>query len=79
MQPGFAEAAQAKAQATPPVEVVKPVDERATMRATMRADLRQYLDVQAQHPEAIILVKSPDLRFYKAFLEGVQQTLSSSP
>lgn len=72
VQQGFAEAAQAQAQAQaqaePPVEAVEPVDERATMRA----DLRQYLDVQAQHPEAIILVKSPDLRFYEAFLEGVQ-------
>jgi hypothetical protein len=72
VQQGFAEAAQAQAQAqaqaAPPVEAVEPVDERATMRA----DLRQYLDVQAQHPEAIILVKSPDLRFYEAFLEGVQ-------
>jgi len=70
---GFAEAAKAQlqAQAAPEVEAVsqrEPEDDRALMRE----DIRQYLEVKEQYPDAIVLVKSPDQQFYEAFFEGAR-------
>jgi predicted RNA methylase len=65
VQQGFAEAA--KAQAAPEVEQ-EPEDERSLMPS----DMRQYLEVKDQYPDAIVLVKSPDQRFYEAFFEGAR-------
>ena len=33
----------------------------------MSGDMRQYLEVKEQYPEAIVLVQSPAQRFYEAF------------
>ncbi|MBE9135712.1 strawberry notch C-terminal domain-containing protein [Nodosilinea sp. LEGE 07088] len=70
VQQGFAESAKAQlqAQAEPKVEAVEPEEDRASMPS----DMRQYLEVKDQYPEAIVLVKSPDDRFYEAFFEGAQ-------
>ncbi|MEA5452396.1 hypothetical protein VB780_27735 [Leptolyngbya sp. CCNP1308] len=38
----------------------------------MREDIRQYLEVKDQYPEAIVLVQSPDQRFYEAFFDGAR-------
>ncbi len=69
VQQGFAEAAKAQlqAQAAPAVE-----QETADERSQMPSDMRQYLEVKDQYPEAIALVKSPDQRFYEAFFEGAR-------
>jgi hypothetical protein len=66
---GFAEAAKAQlqAQAAPAVEQ-EPEDERSRMPS----DMRQYLAVKEQYPDAIVLVKSPDQRFYEAFFDGAR-------
>jgi hypothetical protein len=73
VQQGFAESAKAQipAQAAPEVEVVSPQEPEAD-RASIREDIRQYLEVKDQYPEAIVLVKSPDQQFYEAFFEGAQ-------
>ncbi|NMF84171.1 strawberry notch C-terminal domain-containing protein [Nodosilinea sp. P-1105] len=65
VQQGFAEAAQAQlqAQAEPAVE---------DTRSQMPSDMRQYLEVKDQYPEAIVLVQSPDQRFYEAFFDGAR-------
>ncbi len=70
VQQGFAEAAHAQlqAQAEPEVSPQEPEDERSQMPG----DMRQYLDVKDQYPDAIVLVQSPDQRFYEAFFEGAQ-------
>ncbi|PSR19297.1 hypothetical protein C8255_02955, partial [filamentous cyanobacterium CCP3] len=69
VQQGFAEAAKAQlqAQAAPEVEQ-EPKDERSQMPS----DMRQYLEVKEQYPDAIVLVQSPDQRFYEAFFEGAR-------
>jgi len=69
VQQGFAEAAQAQlqAQAAPAV-----AQEREDERSQMPSDMRQYLEVKEQYPDAIALVKSPDQRFYEAFFEGAR-------
>ncbi|MBE9137389.1 strawberry notch C-terminal domain-containing protein, partial [Nodosilinea sp. LEGE 07088] len=69
VQQGFAEAAQAQlqAQAEPAVE-----PEPEDGRSRMPSDMRQYLEVKDQYPDAIVLVKSPDQRFYEAFFEGAR-------
>ncbi|MFQ4138138.1 strawberry notch C-terminal domain-containing protein [Nodosilinea sp. PGN35] len=68
VQQGFAEAAQVQiqAQVEPEVSPQEPEDERSQMPS----DMRQYLEVKEQYPDAIVLVKSPDQRFYEAFFEG---------
>ena len=71
VQQGFAEAAQIQAQAEPEGEVVSP-QEPEDERSQMPGDMRQYLEVKEQYPDAIVLVKSPDDRFYEAFFEGAQ-------
>jgi hypothetical protein len=73
VQQGFAEAAKAQiqAQTAPEVEVVSP-QETENARSQMPSDMRQYLAVKDQYPDAIVLVKSPDQRFYEAFFEGAQ-------
>lgn len=70
VQQGFAESAKAQlqAQAEPKVEAVEPEEDRASMPD----DMRQYLEVKDQYPDAIALVTSPDQRFYEAFFEGAQ-------
>ncbi|MBE9156408.1 strawberry notch C-terminal domain-containing protein [Nodosilinea sp. LEGE 06152] len=70
VQQGFAEAAQAQlqAQAEPEVSPQEPEDERSQMPS----DMRQYLEVKDQYPDAIVLVKSPDQRFYEAFFDGAR-------
>lgn len=70
VQQGFAEAAKAQlqAQAEPEVSPQEPEDERSRMPS----DMRQYLEVKEQHPDAIVLVQSPDQRFYEAFFEGAR-------
>jgi hypothetical protein len=70
VQQGFAEAAKAQlqAQAAPEVSPQEPKDERSQMPS----DMRQYLEVKEQYPDAIVLVKSPDQRFYEAFFEGAR-------
>ncbi|PSN14596.1 hypothetical protein C7293_10960, partial [filamentous cyanobacterium CCT1] len=69
VQQGFAEAtkSQIQAQETPEVEQ-EPGDERSQMPS----DMRQYLEVKDQYPDAIVLVQSPDQRFYEAFFEGAR-------
>ncbi|PSR19301.1 hypothetical protein C8255_02775 [filamentous cyanobacterium CCP3] len=73
VQQGFAEAAKAQiqVQVEPEVEVVSP-QEPEDERSQMPTDMRQYLEVKDQYPEAIVLVKSPDQRFYEAFFEGAR-------
>ncbi|MGG6240971.1 DUF6908 domain-containing protein [Nodosilinea sp. AN01ver1] len=73
VQQGFAEAAKAQiqAQAAPEVKVVSP-QEPEDERSRMPSDMRQYLEVKDQYPDAIVLVKSPDQRFYEAFLDGAR-------
>ncbi|WP_155523992.1 DUF6908 domain-containing protein [Nodosilinea nodulosa] len=73
VQQGFAEAAhvQLQAQAAPEVEMVTP-QESEDERSQMPSDMRQYLEVKEQYPDAIVLVKSPDQRFYEAFFEGAR-------
>lgn len=71
VQQGFAEAAQLQAQAEPEGEVVSP-QEPEDERSRMPSDMRQYLEVKEQYPDAIVLVKSPDDRFYEAFFDGAQ-------
>lgn len=69
VQQGFAKAAKAQLQAQVAPEVEQePEDERSQMPS----DMRQYLEVKDQYPEAIVLVKSPDQQFYEAFFEGAQ-------
>lgn len=70
VQQEFAEAAQAQlqAQAEPEVSPQEPEDERSQMPS----DMRQYLEVKEQYPGAIVLVQSPDQRFYEAFFEGAR-------
>jgi len=65
VQQGFAEAAQAQAA---PAVAQEPEDERSPMPG----DMRQYLAVKEQYPDAIVLVKSPDQRFYEAFFDGAR-------
>lgn len=69
VQQEFAEAAQAQlqAQAEPEVSPQEPEDERSQMPS----DMRQYLEVKEQYPGAIVLVQSPDQRFYEAFLRAL--------
>ncbi|WOD39884.1 strawberry notch C-terminal domain-containing protein [Nodosilinea sp. E11] len=73
VQQGFAEAAhvQLQAQAAPEVEMVTP-QESEDERSQMPSDIRQYLEVKDQYPDAIVLVQSPDQRFYEAFFEGAR-------
>ncbi|MBE9112041.1 strawberry notch C-terminal domain-containing protein, partial [Nodosilinea sp. LEGE 07298] len=73
VQQGFAEAAQAQlqAQAVPEVEMVIP-QEPEDERSRMPSDMRQYLEVKEQYPDAIVLVQSPDQRFYEAFFDGAR-------
>ena len=61
VQQGFAEAAKAQlqAQAEPEVSPQEPEDGRSQMPS----DMRQYLEVKDQYPDAIVLVQSPDQRF----------------
>ncbi|MGG6239674.1 strawberry notch C-terminal domain-containing protein [Nodosilinea sp. AN01ver1] len=69
VQQGFAEAAQVQLQAqAAPAVAQEPEDERSQMPS----DMRQYLEVKEQYPDAIVLVTSPDQRFYEAFFEGAQ-------
>ncbi|MBD2230823.1 strawberry notch C-terminal domain-containing protein [Phormidium tenue FACHB-1052] len=69
VQQGFAEAAQAQIQAQAVPEVKQePEDERSQMPS----DMRLYLAVKEQYPDAIALVQSPDQRFYEAFFEGAR-------
>jgi hypothetical protein len=69
VQQGFAEAAQAQLQAqVAPAVAQEPEDERSQMPS----DMQQYLEVKERYPDAIVLVKSPDQRFYEAFFEGAQ-------
>ena len=70
VQQGFAEAAKAQlqAQAEPEVSPQEPEDERSRMPS----DMRQYLEVKDQYSDAIVLVQSPDQRFYEAFFDGAQ-------
>ncbi|WP_052050817.1 strawberry notch C-terminal domain-containing protein [Leptolyngbya sp. KIOST-1] len=71
VQQGFAEAAQLQVQAKPEVEGVTP-QEPEDERSQMPSDLRQYLAVKEQYPDAIVLVQSPDQRFYEAFFQGAR-------
>jgi hypothetical protein len=73
VQQGFAEAAhvQLQTQAAPEVEMVTP-QESEDERSRMPSDMRQYLEVKDQYPDAIVLVQSPDQRFYEAFFEGAR-------
>ncbi|WP_081972542.1 strawberry notch C-terminal domain-containing protein [Leptolyngbya sp. KIOST-1] len=71
VQQGFAEAAQIQAQAEPEGEVVSP-QEPEDERSQMPSDMRQYLEVKEQYPDAIVLVQSPDQRFYEAFFDGAK-------
>ncbi|MBW4653793.1 MAG: strawberry notch C-terminal domain-containing protein [Kaiparowitsia implicata GSE-PSE-MK54-09C] len=73
VQQGFAEAAHAQlqAQVEPEVEGVSP-QEPEDERSRMPSDMRQYLEVKEQYPDAIVLVKSPDQRFYEAFFDGAR-------
>ncbi|WP_035984312.1 hypothetical protein [Leptolyngbya sp. KIOST-1] len=66
VQQGFAEAAQAQIQAEAAPEVEQGQGDE---RSLMPSDMRQYLEVKDQYPDAIVLVKLPDQRFYEAFFD----------
>ncbi|MGG6242814.1 strawberry notch C-terminal domain-containing protein [Nodosilinea sp. AN01ver1] len=69
VQQGFAKAAQAQIQAqVEPAVGQEPGDERSQMPS----DMRQYLEVKNQYPDAIVLVQSPDQQFYEAFFDGAR-------
>ena len=73
VQQGFAEAAKAQLQAQAEREVGGvSLEEQEDERSQMPSDMRQYLEVKDQYPDAIVLVKSPDDRFYEAFFDGAQ-------
>jgi predicted RNA methylase len=69
VQQGFVEAAKAQLQSQTIPEVgPEPKDERSQMPS----DMRQYLAVKEQYLNAIVLVQSPDQRFYEAFFDGAR-------
>ncbi|MBD2114974.1 MULTISPECIES: strawberry notch C-terminal domain-containing protein [Cyanophyceae] len=70
VQQGFAEAVQAQLQAKAKPEVAS--QEAEDERSPMPSDMRQYLAVKDQYPDAIVLVQSPDQRFYEAFFDGAR-------
>ncbi len=82
LQQGFAQVAREQAKATlqspsleeEPVEQFLQIPAETTQcrRERLPADVRNYLTIKDQHPDALVLIKTTDCLFYEAFFEDAE-------
>jgi predicted RNA methylase len=82
LQQGFAQAAREQVQATPPPRMeAEPIKESSVQlpaettqfrRQYLPTDVRNYLTIKDQHPDAVVLIKTADGLFYEAFFEDAE-------